>query len=99
MFSVNYGILFYVTAALLFGALVAVEVYRLRSGTKGRIRRLISCGEGFGLAEGRAEVELADGRVVEAKVPGCTQCMCRLRAGDAVVVTKTAGDYYVGAGV
>jgi hypothetical protein len=95
----DYGILFYGTAALLVAAMVGLEVYRLRAGKPGRLRRFVTAEGAFGLAPRRAEVELDDGLVVEATVPGCTQCVCRFRAGDAVVVTKTAGRYYVGAGM
>jgi hypothetical protein len=95
----DYGILFYGTAALLLSAMVVLEVYRLRAGRPGRLRRFVSAEGAFGLAPRRAEVELDDGRVVEATVPGCTQCVCRFKAGDAVVVTTAAGRYYVGAGV
>jgi hypothetical protein len=95
----DYGILFYGTAALLLGALVAAEVYRLRSGKAGRFRRFVTAEAAFGLLPRRAEVELDDGMVVEATVPGCTECVCRFRPGDAVVVTNTAGRYYVGAGL
>ncbi len=94
----DYGILFYGTAALLVSAMVGLELFRLRAGKRGRFRRFVSAEEAFGLAPRRAEVELADGRVVEATVPGCTQCVCRFRAGDAVVLTEAAGRYYVGAG-
>lgn len=97
--TADYGILFYGTAALLVGAMVGLEVYRLRAGKPGRLRRFVTAEAAFGLAPRRAEVELDDGRVVEATVPGCTQCVCRFRAGDAVVVTQTAGRYYVGAGL
>jgi len=93
-----YHILFYGTAALIFAATVAAEIYRLVGGRRGRVRALV-CGDGFGFGEGRAQVELADGRVVEAAVPGCTQCMCRLRPGDAVVVTQSRGRWLVGPGV
>jgi len=95
----DYGILFYGTAALLLSAMVGLEVYRLRAGRPGRLRRFVSAEGAFGLVPRRAEVELDDGRVVEATVPGCTQCVCRFKAGDAVVVTTAAGRYYVGAGV
>ncbi len=95
----DYGILFYGTAALLLSAMVGLEVYRLRAGKPGRLRRFVAAEGAFGLAPLRAEVELDDGRVVEATVPGCTQCVCRFKAGDAVVVTTAAGGYYVGAGV
>jgi hypothetical protein len=93
------GILFYGTAALLLGAMVGLEVYRLRAGKRGRFLRFVTAEAAFGLAPRLAEVALDDGRVVEATVPGCTQCVCRFRAGDAVVVTTAAGRYYVGAGV
>ena len=95
----DYGILFYGTAAVLLAAMVGLEVYRLRSGKPGVFRRFVSAEAAFGLAPRRAEVELDEGLLVEATVPGCTQCVCRFRAGDAVVVTKTAGRYYVGAGL
>lgn len=95
----DYGILFYGTAALLLSAMVGLEVYRLRAGKRGRFRRFVAGEAAFGLAPRRAEVELDDGRVVEATVPGCTQCVCRFQAGDAVVVTTAAGRYYVGAAV
>ena len=95
----DYGILFYGTAALLLSAMVGLEVYRLRSGKPGVFRRFVNAEAAFGLAPRRAEVELDDGLVVEATVPGCTQCVCRFRAGDAVVVTETAGRFYVGAGL
>lgn len=95
----DYGILFYGTAALLVAAMVGLEVYRLRAGKPGRFRRFVTAGGAFGLVARTAEVELDDGSVIEATVPGCTQCVCRFRAGDAVVITKTAGRYYVGAGV
>jgi len=95
----DYGIVFYGTAALLVAAMVGLEVYRLRAGKPGRLRRFVTAEGAFGLAPRRAEVELDDGLVVEATVPGCTQCVCRFRAGDAVVVTETAGRYYVGAGM
>jgi translation initiation factor IF-1 len=94
----DYGILFYGTAALLVSAMVGLEFYRLRAGKRGRFRRFVTGEAAFGLAPRRAEVELDDGRVVEATVPGCTQCVCRFQAGDAVVVTTAAGRYYVGAG-
>lgn len=95
-----YNVVFYATAAVLVAAVVALEVYRLRAGKRGRIRRLLCApGESFGLGEGRAEVELANGRVVEARVPGCTQCMCRLRPGHGVVVTETGGRFIVGPAV
>jgi len=94
----DYGILFYVTAAVLLAAVVALEGYRLRLGKAGRLVRFTSPeGAAFGLAPRRAEVELETGEVVEATVPGCTQCVCRFRPGDAVVVTHAAGRYYVGA--
>jgi len=93
-----YNVVFYATAAVLVSAVVALEISRLRGGKKGRLVRLLCAGEAFGLGEGRAEVKLADGRVVEALVPGCTQCLCRLRPGDAVVLTKTAAGYVVGPG-
>ncbi len=89
-------IIFYATSALLFAAVLGLEVYRLRAGKKGRIRRLTACADGFGLGEGRVEVEMEDGSVVEAAVPGCTQCVCRFRAGDAVVVTRQGRRYVVG---
>lgn len=95
----DYGILFYGTAALLLSAMVGLEVYRLRAGKRGRFRRFVAEEAAFGLAPRRAEVELDDGGVVEATVPGCTQCVCRFKAGDAVVVTTAAGRYYVDAGV
>lgn len=95
----DYGILFYGTSALLVSAMVGLEVYRLRAGKRGRFRRFVADEAAFGLAPRSAEVELDDGRVVEATVPGCTQCVCRFKAGDAVVVTTAAGRYYVGAGV
>jgi hypothetical protein len=88
----DYGILFYGTGALLLSAMVVLEVYRLRAGRPGRLRCFVTAEGAFGLAPLLAEVELDDGRVVEATVPGCTQC-------DAVVVTTAAGRYYVGAGV
>jgi hypothetical protein len=95
----DYGILFYGTAALLVCAMVGLEIFRLRAGKRGRFRRFLSDEGAFGLAQRTAEVELDDGRVVEAAVPGCTQCVCRFQPGDAVVVTKAAGRNYVGAGV
>ncbi len=95
----DYGILFYGTAALLLSAMVGLEVYRLRAGKRGRFRRFVAGEAAFGLAPLNAEVELDDGRVVEATVPGCTQCVCRFKAGDAVVVTTAAGRHYVGAGI
>jgi hypothetical protein len=95
----NYGILFYGTAALLVAAMVGLEVYRLRAGKPGRFRRFITAEGAFGLVARTAEVELDDGSVIEATVPGCTQCVCRFRAGDAVIITETAGRYYVGAGM
>lgn len=95
----GYGILFYGTAAALLAAMVALEVYRLRTGQAGRFVRFVSGTGAFGLAPRRAEVELDAGSVVEATVPGCTQCVCRFRPGDAVVVTRTSGRYYVGAGL
>lgn len=95
----DYGILFYGTAALLVAAMVGLEVYRLRAGRPGRLRRFVTTEGAFGLAPRRAEVELDDGLVVEATVPGCTQCVCRFRPGDAVMITETAGRYYVGAGL
>jgi hypothetical protein len=95
----DYGILFYGTGALLLSAMVVLEVYRLRAGRPGRLRCFVTAEGAFGLAPLLAEVELDDGRVVEATVPGCTQCVCRFKAGDAVVVTTAAGRYYVGAGV
>jgi hypothetical protein len=90
---------FYVTAALLVAGVVALEVYRLRAGKRGRLRRWLGAGDGFGLGESRAEVEFADGRVVEARVSACTACACRFRPGDAVIVTKTAGGYVIGPAV
>lgn len=93
-----YNMVFYITAAALVVAVVGLEIFRLRAGKKGRLVRLLCGGETFGLGAGRAEVKLADGRVVEATVPGCTQCLCRLRPGDAVVLTKTAAGYVLGPG-
>lgn len=95
----DYGILFYGTAAVLVAAMVGLEVYRLRAGKAGRFRRFVTADGAFGLVARTAEVEMDDGSIIEATVPGCTQCVCRFRAGDAVVITKTAGRYYVGAGL
>jgi hypothetical protein len=93
----DYGVLFYGTAAVLLAALVALEGYRLRLGKVGRLVRFTSAEAAFGLAPRHVEVELETGEMVEATVPGCTQCVCRFRPGDAVVVTRAAGRYYVGA--
>ena len=89
-----YNAVFYVTAAALVAAVVGLEIYRLRAGQKGRLRRFLCAGEAFGLGEGRVEVELPGGRVVEARVPGCTQCMCRFKPGDPVMLSRV-GDAYV----
>jgi hypothetical protein len=94
-----YGILFFGTGAALVAAMVAMEVYRLRTGRPGRFVRFVTDAGAFGLAPRRAEIELDAGDVVEATVPGCTQCVCRFQPGDAVVVTRTSGRYYVGAGL
>ncbi|MGD8719709.1 MAG: hypothetical protein PVH29_12920 [Candidatus Zixiibacteriota bacterium] len=92
-----YGILFFGTAAALLAAMVALEVYRLRTGRPGRFVRFKADAGAFGLAPRTAEVELDAGELIEATVPGCTQCVCRFQPGDAVVVTRTSGRYYVGA--
>jgi hypothetical protein len=91
LFGGGYGVVFYVTAALLFAGVVAAEIYRLRRGARGRVRALSAGEADFGLGGVVAEVELDDGRVVEAHVTGCTQCMCRFRAGDRVLVTRANG--------
>jgi len=93
-----YHIVFYATAGVLVLGVAALEIYRLRTGRRGRVRSL-SCGAGFGLGDASAEVEMEDGRVITASVPGCTQCVCRLRPGDAVVVSKVMDRFVVGAAV
>ena len=93
-----YNILYIASAIILVGGLIAVEIYRHRRGTAGTVKRLISVEPGFGLGEGEMEVELENGEVVAAKVPGCVQCMARFREGDRVLVTKIRGKYMVGMG-
>lgn len=93
-----YNIFYVASAIILFGGLVATEIYRHRRGTAGTVKRLISVEPGFGLADGEMEVELDGGEAVLAKVPGCVQCMARFREGDRVLVNKIRGKYMVGMG-
>lgn len=93
-----YNILYAVSAVILIGGLIAVEIYRHRRGKAGTVKKLISVEPGFGLGEGEMEVELDGGEAVVAKVPGCVQCMGRFREGDRVLVNKIRGKYMVGMG-
>lgn len=93
-----YNVLYAVSAVLLIGGLIAVEIYRHRRGSAGTVKRLISVEPGFGLGEGEMEVELDGGETIIAKVPGCVQCMGRFREGDRVLVNKIRGKYMVGMG-
>lgn len=53
-------------------------------------------GIAFGLGAARAAVELESGETVDAAVPGCVQCLGRLRPGDRVRVNDTRDGYIVG---
>lgn len=88
--SISADWVFNLTAAALFAAVVALEVYRLRRGKPGRIRTFTKPAP-LGIGDAVAEVELKDGRVVTAVVPACAQCLCRFRPGDTVLVAEAAG--------
>ncbi len=96
MSDVVYNIVYIASAVVLLAGMAAIEIYRWRKGVAGRIINLEVDKITFGLGGARAAVELESGETVEATVPGCVQCLGRLRPGDRVRVNKTRDGYVVG---
>jgi hypothetical protein len=91
-----YNVVYIASAAVLLAGMVAVEIYRWRRGTAGRIIDLKIDRITFGLGGARAAVELESGETVNAMVPGCVQCIGHLQPGDRVRVNETRDGYVVG---
>ncbi|UCE27988.1 MAG: hypothetical protein JSW52_04340 [Candidatus Coatesbacteria bacterium] len=91
-----YNIVYIASAAVLLAGMAAVEIYRWRRGVPGRIIDLEIDKIAFGLGGARAAVELESGETIDATVPGCVQCLGRLRPGDRVRVNETRDGYVVG---
>jgi hypothetical protein len=91
-----YNIVYISSAVVLLAGMAAVEIYRWRRGVAGRIIDLEIDKITFGLGGARATVELESGETINATVPGCVQCLGRLRPGDRVRVNETRDGYVVG---
>ncbi len=91
-----YNLIYIISTAVLLLGMAAVEIYRWRRGISGRIVEINADGVAFGIGEARSVVELESGKTVEAAVPGCVQCLGRLRPGDRVRINKTRDGYVVG---
>lgn len=90
-----FNVVYIVSAVVLLLGMAAAEIYRWRSGKTGYILELEASGATFGLACARALVKLDSGEVVRATVPGCIQCLGRLRPGDRVRTNKTGREFIV----
>jgi len=91
-----YDIVYIVSAAVLLAGMAAAEIYRWRRGIAGRIVNIEVEKMTFGLGGARASVKMDSGETVEATVPGCVQCLGRLRPGDRVRVNRTRDGFIVG---
>jgi hypothetical protein len=91
-----YNFVYIASAVVLLAGMAAAEIYRWRRGAAGRIVEIETDRIAFGLGAARAAVELDSGETVDAAVPGCVQCLGRLRPGDRVRVNDTRDGYVVG---
>ncbi|MEW6531753.1 MAG: hypothetical protein AB1473_13025 [Thermodesulfobacteriota bacterium] len=84
------------TIFFLIAVFIIAEVYRIRRGRRGII---VSANgshlAGVALPVFQVEVELRDGRRVNAAANCCTACLGQLKVGDEVVVTSSRDGYVV----
>ena len=84
------------TFLFLVGVFTFLEVYQIFSKKKGVIVDVVESPIPLGgMLGGEVVVRMTSGRVVRAKLSGCTQCMGRFTVGDEVHLIRSRSGYSV----